>query len=282
MEKIGLLIDSTTLTRRAISSYPFTKIAYLNVSIDNVDFTEKELSTEKMIEHLHSAKKMTTSQPAPGSFLELYEAFLKEGYTHVLVVTLSEKISGTYQSAVIAKDLFEGNMTIEVFSPKVASFGVANVIHQLQKMIQDGCTFDELCERSKRLFQDASVLFTLGDLMHLFRGGRLNRVQALLGTVLRIKPIIEMIDGKLALTRKERTNQACYEYFMEVVKGYAMKYSRIYVDVIHMNKPEWAQKLKEAIEREYPQAKIHMTDYVSPVFFVHLGDQGFGLSIAAE
>ena len=282
MEKIGLLIDSTTLTRPDILNSSFTKVAYLNVSIDNVDYTEKDLSTEAMIHHLHNSKKMTTSQPAPGAFLEQYEAFEKEGYSHILVITLSEKISGTFQSANIAKDLFEGSMLIEVFSPQVASFGVANAVVQLQKMIQDGTTFEKLQARMHVLFDQAAVLFTLSDLMHLFRGGRLSRVQALLGTMLRIKPIIEMVEGKLALTKKERTNQACFEYFMEVVKSYAIKYQHVYIDIIQLNRPEWAIKLKEAIESTYPNTTIYMTTYVSPVFFVHLGDQGFGIAIAKE
>lgn len=282
MEKIGLLIDSTTLTRDTLLQVPFVKVASLNVSIDDVDYRELDITTSQMIEHLHSAKKMLTSQPSPGEFLKLYEQFHQEGYTHVVVITLSDKISGTYQSAQIASTMMDFPLTLKVFAPQVASFGVANVIPLIQKMISDGASFDEVVLRSDRLYSDSCVMFTLSDLMHLFRGGRLNRIQALLGTVLRIKPIIEMVEGKLALTRKERTNQACYEYFMDKVETYAKKYSRLYIDIIQLNKPEWAEKLKEAIESKYPTAVIHMTSYVSPVFFVHLGDQGFGLSISAE
>ncbi len=282
MEKIGLLLDSTTLTRGDIVNYPFIKVAPLIVTIDGVNYSELELTTEDMLHHLHNAKKMTTSQPSPGEFMSIYEEYYKEGYTQILVITLSEKISGTFQSAMIAKTMIEFPMEISIHAPKVASFGVANGIPILAKMIEKNQPFDKIVDRYHVLFKDACVMFTLSNLMHLFRGGRLSRVQALLGTVLRIKPIVEMIDGKLQLTKKERTNIACYDYFMSVIDNYVQKNEKVYIDIIQLNRPELAEKMKKEVETKYPKAKIHMTDYVSPVFFVHLGDQGFGIAVLAE
>jgi DegV family protein with EDD domain len=282
MEKIGLLIDSTTLTRPGLEKKPYIKVAPLNVTIDGVDHTEFELSTEAMIANLHSGKKMTTSQPAPGVFLELFEAFHKEGFTHVFVITLSERVSGTHQSAVIAKGMLEVPLEVKVYAPKVASYGVANGIPTLCKDIERGVSFDSLVKHAYSLYDNAAVMFTLGDLMHLFRGGRLNKVQALLGSVLRIKPIIEMVEGKLELTKKERTNQACYEYFMEKVRFLVAGKKHIALDVIELNRKEWGDKLEEDLRKEFPNAAIYRTDYVSPVFFVHLGDAGFGVAVVAE
>jgi fatty acid-binding protein DegV len=88
-----------------------------------------------------------------------------------------------------------------------------------------------------------------------------------------------MVDGKLKMVKKERTNGACLNFFLEHVDTYANKYQKIYVDVIHLGMPKWADKLVEAIEEKYPNAQIHVTDHVSPVFYVHLGDKGFGISI---
>jgi len=282
MDKIGLLIDSTTLTRPGLEKKPYIKVAPLNVTIDGVDHTEFELSTEAMIANLHSGKKMTTSQPAPGVFLELLEAFHKEGYTHVLVLTLSERISGTHQSAIIAKGMLEVPLEVKVYAPKVASYGVANGIPTLCKDIEKGVSFDSLVKHAYSIYDNAAVMFTLGDLMHLFRGGRLNKVQALLGSVLRIKPIIEMVEGKLELTKKERTNQACHEYFMEKVRLLVAGKKHVAFDVIELNRKEWGDKMEEDLRKEFPNAAIYRTDYVSPVFFVHLGDAGFGVAVVAE
>lgn len=282
MQKIGLLIDSTTMTREDLLKYPFIKVAQLGVTIDGVDFLEKDLSISDMDHYLKTAKKMTTSQPAPGEFLKLYQEFYDEGFTHVLVVTLSEKISGTYQSALIAKTLVDFEIEISVHSPKVASFGVALGVMKLADEIESGTNFDGLIEKYHSIFENATLLFTLVDLMNVFRGGRLNRVSALIGTVLRIKPIVEMTDGKLNLTRKERTNNACFDYFMSKVEDYNNRFKKVSIDVIHMNRPEWADKLRKTIEERFPHMTVHLTSYVSPVFFVHLGNQGFGLALIGE
>jgi DegV family protein with EDD domain len=282
MEKIGILVDSTTLTRTEISAYSFLKTVSLKVTVDGKEYGEHELSTEDMYHHLKTAKKLTTSQPAPGEFLEKYQEFYEEGYTAVFVVTLSEKISGTYQSAMIAKSMVDFPLEIQVFAPKVASFGVANGIVLIADMVQEGKSFKEVTDRAITVYENAAVMFTLSNLMHLFRGGRLGIVSALLGTVLRIKPIIEMVDGKLQLTHKTLTNQACMEYFLSAIRKVCLQFKKVYLDIIHLNRPEWAEKLRQGVLDEFPSTKIHMTDYVSPVFFVHLGNQGFGVAIVAE
>jgi len=282
MEKIGLLLDTTTMTREDILTYDFIKWVPLGVTIDDVLYQESDLSTSQMMGYLHDGKRMLTSQPSPGEFLKKYEEFHNEGYTHILVIALSEKISGTYQSAVIAKNLCELPITISVHSPKVASFGVALAIPMLAEAIVKKTTFADLEKRYDSLFANAHVMFTLSNLMHLFRGGRLSRVAALLGTVLRIKPIVEMIDGKLQLTKKERTNIACYEQFLEVVKQYTEKYKSVFVDIVQLNREEWGNKLSAAIMEQFPKVIVHQSHYVSPVFLVHLGDAGFGIAVIGE
>ncbi|MDP3130911.1 MAG: DegV family protein, partial [Bacillota bacterium] len=131
MPKIGLLIDSTTLTRDDILTHSCVKVAPLNVLIDGNEYRETDITEAKMMEHLHTAKKMTTSQPAPGEFLRLYEEFASEGYTHVLVVLISDKISGTAQSAVIAKGMLDIPLEVEIYPTAVASYGVTNGVMAL-------------------------------------------------------------------------------------------------------------------------------------------------------
>lgn len=282
MEKIGLLIDSTTLTRKEISEYEFIKTAYLKVIIDQKEYLEKELTKEDMEKYLAGSHKMLTSQPSPQNFLDLYHEFKNEGYTHVLVVVLAEKISGTYQSAMIAKTMFEeSTMEISIHSPHTASFGIANGISIIAEKIKAKTAFSEVLDLYYKLFREPLVTFTISDLIHLLKGGRLNKVQALIGTVLKIKPIIEMIDGKLELVKKTRTNNACYDFFVEKIEYYTNKYDNVYIDIIDLHAEEWGQKLEDYVKDNHPKAIIRRTNYVSPVFFVHLGNKGFGIAIVA-
>jgi len=148
MQKIGLLIDSTTLTRNDILTHPCIKVAPLNVLIDGIEYRETDITEAQMMGHLHTAKKMTTSQPAPGEFLRLYEEYQREGYTHVLVVLISDKISGTAQSAVIAKGMLDVPLEVEIYPTAVASYGVTNGVMALIADIEAGHPFDQVVGRA--------------------------------------------------------------------------------------------------------------------------------------
>lgn len=282
MEKIGLLIDSTTLTREDLKQYGFVKVAQLKVQVDEETFNESQLSKEEMLRYIDEGKKFLTSQPSPAEFLDAYKAFFEEGYTHVIAIVLSHKISGTYQSAMIAKSMIDFKLEVDVHSPNSASFGISIGAKKLADAIASGTDYKAVNKYYYKLFDKPLVTFTLGSLSHLFRGGRLNRVQALIGRILRIKPIIEMLDGKLELVKKERTNVACMDYFLAKIDAYSKEYQKVYLDIININMPEWGTKLLEAVKEKYPKLEIHETDYLTPVFYSHLGDKGFGIAILAE
>lgn len=279
MKKVGLLIDSTSLTSKEFTSYDFIKVVQLKVDIEQVEYKESQLSKEQMLENIDNHLKMKTSQPAPTEFLDAYQAFYDQGYQDVLVIVLSDKISGTFQSAMLAKTMFESDLNISVHSPESASFGIANGLRILAQYMDSGHSFDDVLKKYYKVFDKTHVSFTLENLKHLFIGGRLSRISALIGTVLRIKPIVEIVEGKLKMVKKERTNGACLNFFMEKIDSYADEYKELYIDVIYLGMEKWANKLVESIKKKYPNAHIHVTDYVSPVFYVHLGDKGFGVAI---
>ena len=282
MEKIGLLIDSTTLTRDEFSTYDFVKVAQLKVEIGDITYSENELSKADMEKYIEAGTRFLTSQPSPAEFLELYQQYFDEGYTHVMTIVISHRISGTYQSAMIAKSMVDFQIEIDVHSPLVASYGVALGANKIAEMIKSGSSYLEITEKYQQLFAEPLVIFTLGHLKNLARGGRLSKVQALVGNILRIKPIIEMIDGKLELVKKERTNIACIQHFMEKIDYYANKYKKLYLDVVNIHMDEAVNKLVESIKTKYNNLEIHMTNYLSPVFYSHLGNIGFGIGILTE
>ncbi len=282
MEKIGLLIDSTTWTRKDLSDYDFIKTVQLKVQIDDKTYDEKDVTKEEMLQYIQDGKKFLTSQPSPAEFLDAYDQFHKEGYTHVIAIVLSSKVSGTYQSALVAKAMIDYDMEVEIHAPNSASFGVALGVKLIADEIKNGSAFADVVTRYHKIFKNPTVAFTLGSLKNLINGGRLGKVQAFIGNLLRIKPVIEMIDGKLELVRKERTNIACFDHFTDMIKEYSEKYKKVYLDVIDINMSEWASKMLDFVKTNYKNIEIHFTDYISPVFYSHLGDKGFGIAIVAE
>ncbi|XFA98506.1 DegV family protein [Candidatus Izemoplasma sp. B36] len=282
MEKIGLLIDSTTLTRNDLLDYDFIKVAQLQVQIDDKTYKEKDLSKEQMEAYVEAGKKFLTSQPAPSDFLELYKEYYDEGYTRVIAIVLSHKLSGTYQSAMVAKSMMDFDLQVDVHSSIVASYGLALGVSKLAELIKKGKSYEEITNKYNKLLEEPLVSFTLGDLKNLFRGGRLNRVQAFVGKILRIKPVIEMINGKLELVKKERSNAGCNKHFMEKIDYYYKKYKKVYLDVISINMNELSNQLIEKVKEKYNEIEIHITNYLSPVFYSHLGNKGFGIAVMAE
>ncbi len=282
MEKIGLLIDSTTLTREDILKHKFVKVAQLKIIVDGEDFSESQVSIKDMDRYLDEHRKMQTSQPSPIDFLNMYKEFFDEGYTHVITIVLSHKISGTFQSALVAKSMVDFNLEVSVHSPESASFGLALGVSKIADMIESGKSFDEIITRYHKIFEHPVIAFTLSDLKHLLKGGRLNRIQAFIGSVLHIKPIVEMISGKLELVKKERTNIACFDYFMNIIDNAVQKFKKVYLDVIDLNMSEWGEKIKTAVKTKYPDVEITATKYVSPVFFAHLGNKGYGIALLSE
>lgn len=282
MEKIGLLIDSTTLTREDLIIYNFVKVAQLKVHFDEEHFDENQLTKEEMQEKIIEGKHLKTSQPSPIDFLNQYKAFYDDGFTHVFAVVLSSGLSGTYQSALIAKTMIDFPLEVDVHSPNAASFGIALGVKIIAEMIKNEKSFEEIQKRYYKLYEKPYVSFTLGDLMNLYRGGRLSRISAYIGKILRIKPIIEMIEGKLELVKKERTNKACLDIFMKKIDEYATTYEKVFLDIIQINMPEWGNKVLELVNEKYKNVEIHMTDYLSPVFYSHLGNKGFGVAILGE
>ncbi|MCK5731553.1 MAG: DegV family protein [Tenericutes bacterium] len=282
MEKIGILIDSTSITRDDLAKFEFVKVAQLQVEIDNVTYKENQLTDEQMIKYIDEGKHFLTSQPAPSDFFNLYKEFADEGYTHVIAIVISHKLSGTYQSAMIAKSMVDFDIEISVHSAIVASYGLALGLEKLAQYVKAGAKHSDVIKKYEIVFKEPLVLFTLGDLKNLLRGGRLSKVQAFVGKILRVKPIIEMIDGKLELVRKERTNAGCIKHFLEKIDYYSKKYKTVYLDIVNINMDELTQTLIKTVKEKYKEIEIHITETLSPVFYSHLGSRGFGIGIVTE
>ena len=92
---------------------------------------------------------------------------------------------------------------------------------------------------------------------------------------------MEMLDGKLELVKKTRTNIACFDFFVDKIEYYSNKYENVYIDIIDLNMDEWSQKIEDYVKANHGNIVINRTNYVSPVFYVHLGNKGFGIAISA-
>ncbi len=282
MKKYAIVIDSTVyLTKEQIKDNNLSVVS-LNVVENTVSHREIDVDNDFIFAKQDKGVKFTTSQPAPGEFLEIYEKKLAEGYDKIFCVLLSKQISGTFQSADIARNMLDDPEKVYIFDTNLAAYGVEMIAEEVINMVNDNANEKEIIERINKIIKTSKQMFTVEHLFSLARGGRLSTASAAIGTVLRVKPIIKVIKGKLQLIHKERTYAKVHNYILKNIKEDSINFKKIIFRITNTHSIENATKLREVIESNFPNSKITFTSKLGPVFSIHVGYKGYGVSWFAE
>jgi DegV family protein with EDD domain len=152
-----------------------------------------------------------TAAPSPGSFMAAYQAASDEGASSVLCVTISSALSGTYDSALTAAESFTG-IPVKVVDSRSVTMGQGLVVLAAAIDAAGGMALDDVVAATEDRVGRVRVYGVLGGLEHLQRGGRIGGAQALLGSLLNIKPVIQVKEGKVAEESKQRTRSRALSY----------------------------------------------------------------------
>lgn len=204
MEKIIIVTDSTAdlqenfIKGNNIVVLPLTVTYQGKIYKDGVDLT-----TEQLLRFLDEGDELPkTSQVNPKEFYDVYKELLDKDYS-IISIHLSSQLSGTYQSANIAKDMLNTDK-IHIIDSKSVSFGTGLLVIKALDMIKKGIPLEEIVNTLNHLSNKIKVAFTVDNLDYLRKGGRLSGTQAIMGKLLNIKPIIHMDEGKLFVYDKVR------------------------------------------------------------------------------
>lgn len=280
MEKIGLVLDSTVYLDQETLNLPHVKVVSLHVMEGENSHKETDITPEYVISEIDKGHKVSTAQPSPEAFKEAFEAFFTEGFDKVAAIVISSGLSGTYQSAQLAKDLLESRKEdVHVFNTLNAGFGNELIAERALEMIEEGVRFEALVQKIDDISSKCGLLFTVANLFHLQRGGRLSRRNALIGTVLRIKPIIRLNEkGELKPVHKERTVGKLIHYVVKVIKSTVKDGAKLNIRIVHQRSQEEVDRLIEALNKTFDAPTIKVTDYIGPVFAIHIGKKGYGIA----
>ncbi len=272
MRKIKIITDSTCyLTKEYVENENITVVPLAYVFGDEIckepfqgQFTEyyNKLSTTKLFP--------TTSQPSTGEF---YNAFIKafeDGYDEVIAILLSSKLSGTYNSAVLAKNMLE-NKSITIIDSLCAVASMRFLIEDAIEKIKEGKTSKEIEEHINTKKMNLQVYLTTESLEYLSRGGRLSTAQATVGNLLKIKPIIHLKDGELGLIEKVRGKNKAISTIINKVYQEVKK-----IGICHILNYDEAEKMKINLEEKFPHAIITIEE-IGPVIGSHLGPGAIGI-----
>lgn len=234
-----------------------------------------EITTEEFYRRLeHSPVLPTTTQPTPNDFAEVYKKLAKET-KEILVVTLSSKLSGTYQSAVHAKEMVGGDVRIEVIDSKTVIMGLGLIVISAANAAKGGANLDEAAALVRSAMPRSHSLMSFDTLKYLAKGGRIGRAQNLLGSLLSVKPILTMKDGEVAPVTRVRSRAAGVDYLYNFVAGFR-KIEGLAVE--HATTPDEASALLERLGKLYPKEQI-LTANVSPVIGTYVGPHVLSVSV---
>jgi DegV family protein with EDD domain len=233
------------------------------------------ISTDEFYHRLiHGSVWPTTTQPTPAAFLEVYNK-LAEETDEILVITLSSKLSGTYQSAMGAKGMFEKKCRIEVIDSETVAMGLGLIVISAAKKAQAGADLDELVETVRRAIPRSHFIVYFDTLTYLAKGGRIGKATELLGSVLSIKQILTVKDGEMAPLTRKRSLTAGMDYLFTFVTGFN-NIEELAVE--YTTTPDEADKLVERLGSVYPKENIYRST-VSPVLGTHGGPGAIAVTV---
>lgn len=216
---LRLVVDSTAdLSKETIDKYDI-KVIPLNVHFADEVFKDGiDLDTESFFEKLKGAAAMPrTSQPSPGDFYSVYSELLAQGHS-IISIHISANLSGTYQSATIAKNMLP-DADITIIDSKSASLGLGLIACQCAKLIEQGRKVAEITEIINNIIEDQLVCFGVDTLEFLHKNGRIGKASALIGALLNVKPILTLnSDGIVAPLGKVRGKNKVIPYLVQKAK----------------------------------------------------------------
>lgn len=204
-----------------------------------------------------SAESPKSSCPSPERYMSAFEG----GADHVYVVTLSEKLSGSYNSAVLAAQLFEeeheGAKKIHVFNSKSASIGQTLIGMKIQELEESGLDFEDIVKQTDAYIASQNTFFVLETLETLRKAGRLSNIKALIASTLNIKPVMGSTDeGAIQQLGQARGMKKALTRMVDTMAAVTKNCESRVLAISHCNCPERAQLVKELIEQAAKFKKI--------------------------
>lgn len=279
--KIAVVVDSTAyLTEDLLKKYDIYVIPLIvawegESLLDNVDITPSEF-----YQRLTEASEMpTTSQPSVGQFKELFDKLSGE-YEGIVAILISEALSGTMASAKGAKDLMDG-FPIEIVNSKSTATGLGFMALEAARAAQEGKTLKEVANAARGLVEKMRVVFVVDTLEFLHRGGRIGGAKRLMGSVLAIKPLLNLVDGKIEPLDSVRTKKKAVARMLEIAKEETGEKGNVHVAVFHGLAEAEAKEIYEQLQVLLSPVEIRLAE-LSPVIGVHTGPGTVALSYYVE
>ena len=212
-----IIADSSCDMNDEIKSKVDIELIPFRISVDGKEYVDNEnLDLKDMMNTMiASPNPIKTSCPAPGDFLEAFK-----GEDDCFVVTISSRLSGAYNSAVLAKEMAleeNSNRFIHVFDSKSASIGETLVALKIKECKDEGLSNEDVVKEVDKFIADLTTMFTLESLDNLIKNGRISKTKGLIASVLNFKPIMGSEDGEILLEENVRGSKKAFNKLVEII-----------------------------------------------------------------
>ncbi|MBP2258236.1 DegV family protein [Virgibacillus alimentarius] len=245
----------------------------LTVHINGNDYKDSiEITPKTVYDALRNGGHAKTSQVSPQTFKTIFTSYAQTNQP-LVYLAFSSQLSGTYQTAkMIEQEIKEEypDAPIHVLDTKCASLGYGLVVLHVAKLAKEGAQLNEIIHAATDHAQHMEHIFTVDDLEYLHRGGRVSRTAAFVGSLLKIKPLLHVDDGKLIPLEKIRGSKKVLKRMLEVMEKRGANFENQVIGISHGDDLERAEQLASLIKEKFNVKEV-IIEMVGAVIGAHSG-----------
>jgi DegV family protein with EDD domain len=255
---IKIVIDSTADVPKALQEQYDMRVVPINIQFAQETYREGlDMDRPTFFRELEVCMP-TSSQPAPGQFVEVFKPLVAQGHS-VITVVVTSKHSGTYQSAMLAKAMLP-DADIEVFDSLSISMGTGYHALAAARAAEQGKSMAETLQLLEGIRARTNLYFTPATLKYLQRSGRVSNLAGTLLSLLSVKPIIKTENGTLAVCEKIRTRTRSLDRLVELTAEAVGTTEPVKLAVIHAEAHQEAEALRVRLEKDFHCDEMHVVD----------------------
>ncbi|MEV0845824.1 DegV family protein [Streptomyces sp. NPDC049954] len=266
---VAIVTDSTAyLPQRTVERHGITSVP-LTVVLDGRAWEEgTEISARSLAQALRKHQPVTTSRPSPAAFAQTYARLAEAGASAIVSLHLTSEFSGTYDAAVQAAQ--DAPVPVRVVDTGMVAMALGFCAVAAAEAVEEGGTAEEAVSAAEKRAADTSAYFYVDTLDYLRRGGRIGAAQALLGSAFAVKPLLQLVDGRIELREKVRTASRAVARLEEIVAEQAGG-GPVDIAVHHLDAADRAQTLADNLRKRVPGLVELQVSEVGAVIGAHTG-----------
>ena len=276
---VRVVTDSTSDLPHQVAQELGVVVVPLNIHFGTEQYRDGiDINTDEFYRRLIQGPVFpTTSQPSPGAFIEAYNT-LAEETDEIISIHISSKLSRTFNSALLATQQVEKPCKIEIVDSQRGSMSLGLVVIAAARAAQAGASLSEVVEVANKAINTIRDFFTFDTLEYLRKGGRIGKVQALLGSLLNIKPILTVRDGEIHPLERPRTRTKALDRLYELVTNLS---NIVDMTLAYSTNREDADKLAQRLSAHFPIERMYKARF-GPVLGTYIGPGAVGVAVRLE